>query len=319
MKLSIALCTYNGALYLKEQLQSIGAQTCKPDELVILDDGSTDGTPQLIDEFASTAAFPVRWSINESNLGAVKNFEKAISLCHGDLIVLCDQDDVWYADKLETIARLMLSRPEVSLVFSDAELVDENLQPLEETIFQRLRFNGRKQKLVKSGRALEILLREPLVCGATMAFRANLRELLLPIPAGGALIHDGWIALLTAAVVEIDFINRPLIRYRQHPAQQMGVPAVSTLEDIMSSRRVDRACYVAQANQLREAFERLDAYGISPRHERLLREKLLHLHERAHLPAPQLQRWRSVGKEVVSRRYHRFSKGWFSAAKDLLA
>lgn len=319
MKLSIALCTYNGALYLKEQLASIAAQTRKPDELVISDDGSTDRTQQLIEEFAGTAEFRVRWSVNQSNLGAVKNFENAIALCDGDVIALCDQDDVWIADKLESIARLMLERPEVAMMFSNAELVDENLKPLEQTLFDRLRFNKRKQNQVKSGGALEILLREPLVCGATMAFRANFSDLILPIPESGPLIHDGWIALLIAAVAEIDFVSRPLVKYRQHSAQQIGMWNTGTVENIVRSRRVDRSCYVTQANQVNEAFERLSAYGLSPRSETLLREKISHLHERAHLPAPQFQRWRSIGKEVVNRRYHRFSKGWFSAAKDLLA
>ena len=96
MNLSIALATYNGAVYLKEQLESIAAQTRTPDELVISDDQSTDDTLRVIEEFAATAGFPVRLSVNEANLGIAKNFEKAISLCRGDLIFLSDQDDVWH-------------------------------------------------------------------------------------------------------------------------------------------------------------------------------------------------------------------------------
>src|ERR1043166_3411462 len=105
MKLSIALCTYNGAAFLREQLESIAAQTRTPDELVISDDQSTDGTLRLIEEFAETAGFPVRVSVNESNLGTAKNFEKAISLCRGDVIMLSDQDDVWHSDRLESVER----------------------------------------------------------------------------------------------------------------------------------------------------------------------------------------------------------------------
>lgn len=219
MNLSIALCTYNGALYLKEQLESIAAQTRKPDELVISDDQSTDNTLMLIEEFAATAGFPVRFSVNESNLGTAKNFEKAISLCRGDVILLSDQDDVWHSDKLESVERILEAKPQLSLVFSNAELVDESLRPLDETLFDRLHFNRRKQKLVKSGRALDVQLRENVVCGCTVAFRANLKELVLPISADGSLVHDGWIVLLIAAVGEIDFINRPLLKYRQHSAQ----------------------------------------------------------------------------------------------------
>jgi glycosyltransferase involved in cell wall biosynthesis len=110
MDLSIALCTYNGAAYLKEQLESIAAQTRTPYELVISDDQSTDDTLRLIQEFAATAGFPVRLSVNESNLGIAKNFEKAISLCRGDVIVLSDQDDVWHNDNASALAGFLKRR-----------------------------------------------------------------------------------------------------------------------------------------------------------------------------------------------------------------
>jgi glycosyltransferase involved in cell wall biosynthesis len=290
MNLSIALATYNGAVYLKEQLESIAAQTRTPDELVISDDQSTDDTLKLIVEFAATAGFPVRLSVNESNLGTAKNFEKAISLCRGDVIMLSDQDDVWHRDKLESVERIFEAKPQLSLVFSNAELVDETLRLYDETLFDLVQFNEQKQRLVKSGRALDVQLRENLVLGCTVAFRANLKELILPISGDGPLVHDGWIMLLVSAVGEIDFINRPLLKYRQHSAQQCRVVETSTWHDIMTSAQIDRACCVRQANQIDEAFERLAAYGLSQDKERLLREKIVHLHERARLPVPKFQR-----------------------------
>jgi glycosyltransferase involved in cell wall biosynthesis len=290
MNLSIALATYNGTVYLKEQLESIAAQTRTPDELVISDDRSTDDTLRLIEEFAVTADFPVRLSVNESNLGTAKNFEKAIGLCRGDVILLSDQDDVWHSDKLESVERIFEAKPQLSLVFSNAELVDESLRRFDETLFDLVDFNDRKQRLVKSGRALDVQLRENLVCGCTVAFRANLKELILPISGEGPLVHDGWIMLLIAAVGEIDFINRPLMKYRQHPAQQCRVVETSTWHDIMTSPHVDRACCVRQAHQIDEAFERLAAYGLSQDKERLLREQIVHLHERAQLPVPNFSR-----------------------------
>jgi glycosyltransferase involved in cell wall biosynthesis len=298
MNLSIALATYNGAVYLKEQLESIAAQTRTPDELVISDDQSTDDTLRLIEEFAATAGFPVRLSVNESNLGTAKNFEKAISLCRGDLIMLSDQDDVWHSDKLESVERIFEAKPQLSLVFSNAELVDETLRLFDKTLFDLVHFNGEKQRLVKSGRALDLQLRENLVLGATVAFRATLKELVLPISGNGPLVHDGWIVLLIAAIGEIDFINRPLLKYRQHSAQQCRVSNTSTWHDIMTSSKIDRACCVRQANQIHEAFERLAAYGLSQDKERLLRETIAHLHERARLPVPKFQRWHSVERKT---------------------
>ena len=300
MNLSIALGTYNGAAYLKEQLESFAAQTRAPDELVISDDHSTDDTLRLIEEFAATAGFPVRLSVNESNLGTPKNFEKAISLCRGDVILLSDQDDVWHRDKLESVEGIFEAKPQLSLIFSDAELVDETLQPFAETLFDRLGFNGRKQGLVKSGRALDVQLRENLVCGCTVAFRANLKELVLPISSRGPLVHDGWIMLLIAAAGEVDFINRPLLKYRQHSAQQSRLSKTGTWHEMMTSPEIDSACRVRQANQINEAFERLAWYGLSQDKEKLLREKVVFLHERARLPVPKFQRWSSGGRKSLS-------------------
>jgi glycosyltransferase involved in cell wall biosynthesis len=286
MKLSIALATHNGTVYLKEQLESIAAQTRPPDELVISDDHSTDDTTRLIEEFADSGDFPVRLSVNESNLGTAKNFEKAISLCRGDVIVLSDQDDVWHSDKLETVERIFSDKPQLSLVFSNAELVDETLRRYDQTLFDLVHFNEQKQRLVKSGRALDLQLRENLVLGCTVAFRADLKELILPISGNGPLVHDGWIMLLVAAVGEIDFIQRPLLKYRQHPAQQCRLVETSTWHDIMTSPQIDLDSCVRQAQQVNEAFERLAAYGLSQDKERILREQIVHLHERAQLPVP---------------------------------
>ena len=103
MKVSIALATYNGAKYLKQQLDSFQAQTCLPDELVVCDDCSKDNTVEILEEFKETASFIVIIIQNESNLGYTGNFEKAISLCSGNLIFISDQDDVWFNNKIETI------------------------------------------------------------------------------------------------------------------------------------------------------------------------------------------------------------------------
>ena len=101
---SVALCTYNGTRYLKDQIDSIASQTRVPHELVVCDDCSSDDTVKILEAFASRAPFPVRLSVNPTNLGSTKNFAQAIALCRGDIIALCDQDDVWHPAKLERLA-----------------------------------------------------------------------------------------------------------------------------------------------------------------------------------------------------------------------
>src|SRR5215210_7844615 len=97
---SVALCTYNGARFLREQLQSIAEQQTPPFELVLSDDASSDDTFAIAREFARSAAFPVELHRNPTRIGTVANFDQTISRCRGEVIFLCDQDDVWRPDKI---------------------------------------------------------------------------------------------------------------------------------------------------------------------------------------------------------------------------
>src|SRR6185369_3346625 len=225
MKISVAMCTYNGAEFLPAQLQSILAQSRPPDEIVICDDRSTDNTLTLLENFKNESPIPVTLHINDHNLGSVRNFERAITLCTGDVIALSDQDDVWRSDKLYLFETVLNNSPAAGMVFSDAAIVDEKLNPLNRRMWDEVGFDAHKRKLVKSGRALEVLITGWTVTGATMAFRSRFVKLSLPIPDEIAMIHDGWIALTIAAVADVVAVDKPLIQYRQHAQQQIGAPA----------------------------------------------------------------------------------------------
>jgi glycosyltransferase involved in cell wall biosynthesis len=121
--LSIALCTYNGSKFLREQLQSLANQTLQPFEVVITDDCSTDDTISIIKEFSNRLNIKV--FVNDIAFKVTKNFEKAVSLCTGDIILMCDQDDIWHADKLAKISQYFQDNPYKLAVFSDANLVNE--------------------------------------------------------------------------------------------------------------------------------------------------------------------------------------------------
>ncbi len=103
MKVSIALASYNGSRYLKEQLDSFANQIRLPDELIICDDCSHDESHKIINEFIKKSPFPVCFFKNDNNLGYAKNFEQAVLYCDGDIILFSDQDDVWYVDKIQKI------------------------------------------------------------------------------------------------------------------------------------------------------------------------------------------------------------------------
>ena len=325
MKISVAMCTYNGEPYLVEQLESIAAQSRLPDELVICDDASTDSTREIIKEFASSAPFPVHLHINEKNLGSTKNFERAIGLCEGDAIALADQDDVWLPQKLERIERYFKSKPNVGMVFSDAEVVDARLHPLGYGLWESVGFDEAHRRLVLKGRVLDVLLPGWTVTGATMAFRSEFRSLLLDIPTDLALIHDGWIALMIASVADVGFIEERLIKYRQHSRQQIGAkqrektnnsPTDGVRYAMGSTNSYEEMISIGMRAKERLA-ERGNSYEIGKAIANL-DDRLKHLRVRANLAPGKLNRVRSVAEELLSQRYHRYSNGFRSAVKDLL-
>jgi glycosyltransferase involved in cell wall biosynthesis len=326
MKISVAMCTYNGARYLQEQLDSIARQTRPPDELVVCDDDSTDDTNEIITSFAGSASFPVSHHVNERNLGSTRNFENAIQLCQGDIIALSDQDDVWRPDKLALVEKCFAENPKVGMVFSDAEIVDEQLRSLGR-LSNVSGFDKKKQRLIREGKALDVLLPAWWVTGATMAFQSKFTDLVSPIPTDIPMIHDGWISLMIAAVAEVSFIEDPLILYRQHDRQQLGAPTKRSDEGEKSKRKLlatlksppRHDSYSDLVRSLNAIYERQLLKGktvgdcISP-----VENRLKHLKARANLPVHALSRLLLVLRELLTMRYHRYSNGIFSAARDLL-
>ena len=329
MKMSVAMCTYNGADFLPAQLESIIAQSRPPDEIVICDDRSSDETQTLLKQFASDSPVPVSLQFNEKNLGSVKNFEQAISLCTGDVIALSDQDDVWRSDKLQFIEDSFSKAPKAGLAFSDAEIVDEDLTPLGRRMWDEVGFDAHKQKLVRLGRALEVLMAGWTVTGATMAFRSKFVKLSLPVPAEIEMIHDGWIALTIAAVADVVMIEEPLIKYRQHERQQIGAPTRAETSDVQTTGM--QALHTAL--QRRNSSARMHKI-LATLEERLLAQSSsfdtrnalsfvgdysFHLNVRANLPQNRLNRLPRILRELVTLRYHEYANGFKSAAKDLVS
>jgi len=328
MKISIAMCTYNGAAFLPAQLQSILAQTRPPDEIVICDDGSTDNTRPLLEKFAAESSIPIKLHFNQQNLGSIKNFEQAITLCTGDVIALSDQDDVWRSDKLELFENVLNKSPSTGIVFSDAAIVDENLKPLDRRMWDEIGFDAHKRKLVRTGRALEVLITGWTVTGATMAFRSRFVKLSLPIPDGIAMIHDGWIALTIAAVADVVAVDEPLIQYRQHAQQQIGAPTPKEAAPDLRGRQAIETAFRRRNSSadLHKILETLEARLLAHASDFDTRKALsfvsdyaFHLNVRANLPQRRLNRVPSILRELLSLRYHEYANGFKSAAKDLVS
>lgn len=176
---SVAICTYNGARYLREQLESIRQQSRTADELVVCDDASQDETVQILREFSAESGIKIRIYVNSANLGFTRNFEQALRLCDGDLVFIADQDDIWYPKKIEAVCRLCRDNPGVLGITHDGRLVDEQGQ-----------WHGTlKREQIFRGYGRD----KHAITGALSCIRRTALVWVLPIP-DGIQGHDIWMS-----------------------------------------------------------------------------------------------------------------------------
>lgn len=205
--ISIAMCTYNGEKFIKEQLDSILSQTYTNIELVITDDKSNDDTVAIIQEYQKKDSRITLYE-NETNLGFLKNFEKSISLCNGDYIALADQDDIWKKNKLELF---MENIQENVLIYSDAIIIDKNSK---ETGTQLIR----PKSNLCNGACNKAFFLNNFISGNTMMFKTELREHILPIPEQMS-YHDIWIGYVASTYGTIVYTDEPMTYYRKYEGQ----------------------------------------------------------------------------------------------------
>lgn len=209
--ISIALCTYNGERFLQEQLDSLANQTRLPDEVVVGDDGSTDKTMEILEAWAKTVPFPVRIQRNERSFGPAKNFEAAILRSSGEIIFLCDQDDVWEPEKIREMTSVFEKDSEVGLVFCHAATIGENGEPLGIS-----RAEISRAQMICSGWPLisPFCRKHDNPPGCCSAFRTELVKQILPLPS--SMPHDTFFFLHLPALGKTVTLRKNLIRYRFH-------------------------------------------------------------------------------------------------------
>lgn len=200
---SIVLPTYNGERYLAKQLDSIYSQSCQDFEVIVADDVSTDGTVKVLDKYKQHNNF--QYSINQKNLGFIKNFSQAVMKARGKFIAPCDQDDIWHAHKLQT---LIDNAGEHLLVYSNSELIDENDQPLGRSLKDSLKIN------FVSGNPYRAFYYANCVAAHTMLFRRELIDYINDMPE--SVYHDHWLAFIASRLGTIQAIDEKLVQYRRH-------------------------------------------------------------------------------------------------------
>lgn len=328
-RLSVALCTYNGARFLAQQLESLARQTRLPDELVVCDDRSSDDTVRIVENFVATAPFPVALHVNTSNVGVSENFGQAIQKCQGDLIALCDQDDVWLPHKLAAGITCFTDDPTLDALFTDAGTIDQKEDRLPGTLWEGIRFSAKQRRLVEAGEAIIVLADRFLVTGATLVFHRRLLGTILPIPPTRPrlLLHDGWIALIAASTGKLRALDGPpTMLYRLHDQQQVGLGETVTwqakLKAGIGGRQADFGRKLQQ--QLADCLltRELLAARLGRSGEKALEAfdiKIAHLNRRIALPRSRLRRVGPVLGELFRGGYHRFSqRPFFVALRDAL-
>lgn len=205
-KISVVMCTYNGAKYLVEQLDSICAQTYSNIEIIIVDDCSTDTTFEILRDYQSKDP-RIQIFQNAENMGFVQNFSKAISLTTGAYIALADQDDLWKPHKLDKFTNDIQGH---LLIYSDAILINDKGQPLNRQL-------TRPNHNLVSGHCNQAFLFKNCVSGTTLMFKRELLTHILPIP--NVSFHDIWIAFIASSLGTICYTDEAMIYYRRHENQ----------------------------------------------------------------------------------------------------
>lgn len=219
--IDILLATYNGARFLREQLDSLFTQTCQAFRIIARDDGSTDATPEILNEYA--ARYPGRIALvaDAQRLGAWRNFAELMNHSSAPWVMFCDQDDVWLPRKIETELNLMTSLershgPDTPiLVCTDLRVVDESLRTTIPSMW-------RNRKWWRTGFRLGPLLVMPKVTGCTVMVNRRLLDLVLPLPQSERIWHDWWLALAAASFGVLHPCFEQTVLYRQHGTNMIG-------------------------------------------------------------------------------------------------
>ena len=221
MQISVALCTYNGEKFIHQQIDSILKQSLKVDEIVVCDDGSNDKTIEILNDYSKKNPDLFKIHQNEKNLRSVKNFEKAIQLCIGDVIFLSDQDDIWVKEKVADYIDYFNKNPKIEVLVSNGFCINENSEVQEKySIWDAPEFL--RQQNIHFNYYNLITYTANIATGASMAFKKEILKEILPFPIIKDFHHDEWIAIISSQKNTFELLNEKYFYYRIRQYQQVG-------------------------------------------------------------------------------------------------
>ena len=212
--ISVAIATYNGERFIREQLESIIHQTVLPDEIIVRDDRSTDDTLSIVEEYADKYR-NIRWDVrkNPANKGFVKNFIGAILACNEEIILLCDQDDIWRFDRVERIIEFF-SDPKVISLHSDIDIIDEKGDTIRNNV---LGYKKEKEKV-----SIKQFVTNLYYCGMSSAFRKCLLPQIGSIDPNQIIIHD-WLVHALAVCQDGFYKTNQVLTYRRYHVDNVAL------------------------------------------------------------------------------------------------
>ncbi len=310
MKISIALGTYNGEKYLRQQLESLDVQTLKADEVVVCDDNSSDNTIAILNEYKDK--LNIKLTVNKTNLGVTKNFEQAISLCSGDIIFLCDQDDVWDKNKIKIMAEKMQDE-KIGFCCCDGIITDENLK---QTADYTLWNTSGLSKIDLNKFSAYNLINNYCFTGMATAFKSSLKKYVLPVSKNA--VHDEWLAFIAVCVSKVAFVEQKLVFYRQHNSQQIGINSIKPIKEIwkfLNSYKI--SSMEKEAGKFEDLTVRLKELNIDLKLIEELKNKIKHLKYRT---TRNKLRIFILLWQLLTGKYSKYSNNGYKAfVKDLFA
>lgn len=329
LRISVAMATYNGGRYICEQLESLAAQTRTPDELVISDNSSDDRTIDLARGFAQRLRFPVHILRNDRNLGLIGNFDRAVAACTGDIIFLCDQDDVWLPRKIAETVGALARHPSAGMAISNSELADQNLRPMGCTQYTSHNTHyPRYERVYGAGvAAVRFLIEIGGALGHTMAFRRTLRLVSPVADITRDCPHDAVRGILAASLYDVVALPTCLTLYRRHPGQVTSFRETPPLPSERLRRRL-HAIFVDHdrtagrrrqfARDMRTVAAGLESAGADPSVVQFLEGKARLAEFQANLPRSRLARVAPVFAILSAGQDSMYGNGLVTALRDLV-
>lgn len=250
-RISIAMTTYNGEKYIERQLESIIQQSRLPDECIISDDCSSDGTIGIIRTFIRKHCLS-NWRLmcNDINMGYIENYRTALSYTTGDIVFLCDQDDIWLSNKIKDMVSIIENNKCIVALCSSFNIIDNKDQKIAQALKLWTTNNGLISRRIGEGKTVHFnykaILHSNISPGCTAAFRRNVIQKYLSMDAAKLVPHDWALCVIAQGIGGLYFWNEPTILYRLHESNTLGVLA--------RSNYIEDRCNVliAQGNMLSE-------------------------------------------------------------------